>query len=177
MKEKLLVQDKWYDKTNVKIAAVIVIGLCIFGYFGYQYSAIPCKYTKKPNLTAISKDSIKLDCMENIANVTTGLVVEDMVIGTGAEIKSDSTVKMHYLGKLSTGEKFDSSYDRNEPFQTKLGIGKVIKGWDEGVPGMKVGGKRKLTIPSDLAYGERGIGPIPGGATLVFEIEAVELVK
>ena len=124
-----------------------------------------------------NKDNIKLDCMENVANVTTGLVVEDITIGNGTEIKSGDKVKMHYLGKLSTGEKFDSSYDRNEPFTTKIGVGEVIKGWDEGVPGMKVGGKRKLTIPPALGYGERGIGPIPGNATLVFEIEAVDIIK
>lgn len=177
MKEELLVQEKWYDKTNVKIIAVVTIGLCIFGYFGYQYSNIPCKYTKKPNLTVISKDLIKIDCMENIANITSGLIVEDITIGNGIEIKSGDTVKMHYLGKLSSGEKFDSSYDRNEPFTTKIGVGQVIKGWDEGVPGMKVGGKRKLTIPPALGYGEKGIGPIPGNATLVFEVEAVDVVK
>jgi FKBP-type peptidyl-prolyl cis-trans isomerase len=177
MKEELLVQEKWYEKTNVKIAIILVLVLAVFSFFAFQYSSDPCKKIKKPNLTAINKDSIKIDCMDNIANVTTGLVVEDIIIGSGAEIKSGDTVKMHYLGKLSTGEKFDSSYDRNEPFQTKIGVGQVIKGWDEGVPGMKVGGKRKLTIPSDLAYGERGIGPIPGNATLIFEIEAVDVIK
>jgi FKBP-type peptidyl-prolyl cis-trans isomerase FkpA len=177
MKEKLLVQDKWYEKTNVRIAIVLVLVLAVFGYFAFQYSSDPCKKIKKPNLTAVNKNNIKTDCMENITTTSNGLTIEDIVIGNGTEIKSGNTIKMHYLGKLSTGEKFDSSYDRNEPFTTEIGTGKVIKGWDEGVPGMKVGGKRKLTIPSALGYGERGIGPIPGNATLIFEVEAVEVIK
>jgi FKBP-type peptidyl-prolyl cis-trans isomerase FkpA len=177
MKEQLLIQDKWYEKTNAKIAIVLVLVLAVFGYFAIQAASDPCKKVKKPNLTAIKKESIKLDCMDNITTLANGLIIEDITIGNGTEIESGNTVKMHYLGKLSTGEKFDSSYDRNEPFTTKIGVGQVIKGWDDGVPGMKVGGKRKLTIPPALGYGERGIGPIPGNATLVFEIEAVDVVK
>lgn len=177
MKEKLINEEKWYEKTNAKIAIVLVVGLAVFGYFAIQAANDPCKKITKPTLTAIEKTAIKIDCMNNVTNVTSGLVVEDLVVGTGDEIKSGDTVKMHYLGKLSTGEKFDSSYDRGEPFTTQIGVGQVIKGWDQGVPGMKVGGKRKLTIPASLGYGDQGIGPIPGGATLVFEVEAVGIVK
>lgn len=107
-----------------------------------------------------------------------GLVVEDLIVGNGDEVKTGDTVSMHYRGTLENGEKFDSSYDRNMPFETMIGVGQVIKGWDKGVPGMKIGGKRKLTIPGDLAYGPRGVpGTIPPNATLIFEVELLGIVK
>ncbi len=98
--------------------------------------------------------------------------IEDLVVGTGEEAVNGKTVTVNYLGTLTDGKKFDSSYDRNTPFKFNLGAGEVIKGWDMGVLGMKVGGKRKLTIPGDLAYGENGAGGIIGpNATLIFEVE------
>jgi FKBP-type peptidyl-prolyl cis-trans isomerase len=100
------------------------------------------------------------------------LVIEDIKVGTGAEATKGKTVDVHYVGTLESGKKFDSSRDRNEAFSFKLGAGMVIQGWDQGVAGMKVGGVRKLTIPSDLGYGDRGYpGVIPPRATLVFEVE------
>jgi FKBP-type peptidyl-prolyl cis-trans isomerase FkpA len=97
---------------------------------------------------------------------------EDLVVGSGAEASSGQKVSVHYTGTLTDGSKFDSSLDRGKPFEFVLGAGRVIKGWDQGVAGMKVGGKRRLTIPSDLAYGSRGFPPvIPADATLIFEIE------
>jgi len=97
---------------------------------------------------------------------------EDLSVGSGAEATTGKTVSVHYTGTLTDGSKFDSSIDRGKPFEFQLGAGRVIKGWDQGVVGMKVGGKRKLTIPSDLAYGARGFPPvIPPDSTLVFEIE------
>ncbi|MCS6899056.1 MAG: FKBP-type peptidyl-prolyl cis-trans isomerase [Myxococcales bacterium] len=102
--------------------------------------------------------------------------IEDITLGTGAEAKEGSTVKVHYTGTLKNGTKFDSSRDKNEPFEFTIGKGMVIKGWDQGVVGMKVGGKRKLTIPHELGYGERGSPPkIPGKATLLFDIELLEV--
>src|SRR5882672_3593614 len=104
------------------------------------------------------------------------LTVEDLVVGEGAEAAAGQHVKVHYTGWLfdagKAGKKFDSSKDRGEPFEFSLGRGQVIKGWDQGVAGMKVGGKRKLTIPPELGYGSRGAGGvIPANATLVFEVE------
>ena len=100
------------------------------------------------------------------------LQIEDLQTGQGDEAARGSTVDVHYTGWLTNGTKFDSSLDRGQPFSFTLGAGQVISGWDQGVAGMRVGGKRKLTIPSHLAYGERGAaGVIPPGATLVFEVE------
>ena len=100
------------------------------------------------------------------------LISEDLVVGTGATASSGQKVTVHYTGWLTNGTKFDSSKDRGDPFVFNLGKGQVIKGWDEGVQGMKVGGKRKLTIPPELGYGARGAGSvIPPNATLVFEVE------
>lgn len=101
-----------------------------------------------------------------------GLIYEDITVGTGATAASGQTVTVHYTGWLTNGTKFDSSKDRNQPFNFHLGAGEVIRGWDEGVAGMKVGGTRKLTIPPQLGYGARGAGGvIPPNATLVFEVE------
>jgi len=101
-----------------------------------------------------------------------GLQIEELVVGTGTAAASGQKVSVHYTGWLTNGTKFDSSKDRNEAFVFGLGRGQVIRGWDEGVQGMKVGGKRKLTIPPELGYGSRGAGGvIPPNATLVFEVE------
>jgi FKBP-type peptidyl-prolyl cis-trans isomerase FkpA len=106
-----------------------------------------------------------------------GLQYEDLKLGEGAEAKgAGQTVIVHYTGWLEDGTKFDSSKDRNEPFSFPLDCGYVIKGWDEGVKGMKVGGQRKLTIPAELGYGARGAGGvIPPNATLIFEVELLEI--
>lgn len=107
---------------------------------------------------------------------TDKLKIEDIKKGEGQEVTSGDTVVMHYKGTLLDGTKFDSSYDRKEPFETRIGVGRVIEGWEIGIPGMKVGGKRKLTIPSILAYGESGAGDvIPPNATLVFEVELLDI--
>jgi FKBP-type peptidyl-prolyl cis-trans isomerase len=111
-----------------------------------------------------------------VITTDSGLKYEDLKEGSGAEAKKGDTVSVHYTGWLTDGKKFDSSLDRGEPFRFKLGAGMVIKGWDEGVAGMKVGGKRKLTIPPELGYGKRGAGRvIPPDATLVFEVELLKI--
>ncbi len=111
---------------------------------------------------------------ESNQEVTTpsGLKYVDQAVGTGDVAVVGKNVSVHYTGWLENGKKFDSSVDRGQPFSFPLGAGRVIKGWDEGVQGMKVGGKRKLTIPSDLGYGSRGAGGvIPPNATLIFDVE------
>ncbi|MDP1743530.1 MAG: FKBP-type peptidyl-prolyl cis-trans isomerase [Candidatus Amesbacteria bacterium] len=135
-----------------KIFAVII--LVLIGLFGYWFMNL--NYQPSPKATAGAAE----------------LKIEDTLVGTGSEVKSGDTVVMHYTGTLVDGTKFDSSLDRGQPFETQIGVGRVIKGWDQGVPGMKVGGKRKLYIPSALAYGERGAGGVIGpNANLIFEVE------
>jgi FKBP-type peptidyl-prolyl cis-trans isomerase len=105
-----------------------------------------------------------------------GLRYEDVAQGEGKEATANKTVSVHYTGWLPNGEKFDSSRDRDQPFSFTLGAGQVIAGWDEGVLGMKVGGRRKLVIPPDLGYGTAGAPPdIPPGATLVFDVELLDV--
>ena len=107
-----------------------------------------------------------------------GLKITELNLGDGAEAAAGQTVVVHYRGTLENGKQFDASYDRVTPFSFPLGAGRVIKGWDEGVVGMKVGGKRKLVIPPDLAYGSRGAGGvIPPNATLTFEVELLDVQK
>jgi FKBP-type peptidyl-prolyl cis-trans isomerase len=120
----------------------------------------PTKVTGKPKTTS------------------SGLQYWDIVVGTGATAVAGKPVKVHYTGWLTNGKKFDSSVDRGQPFVFPLGGGQVIKGWDEGVAGMKVGGKRQLRIPPELGYGARGAGnAIPPNATLIFDVELLEVTK
>jgi len=119
-----------------------------------------------PQSPIISEDN------PNMVTTSSGLQYEDLVVGDGQEAKSGDLISVHYTGWLTDGTKFDSSKDRNQPFEFSLGAGMVIRGWDEGVAGMKVGGQRKLTIPANLGYGSRGAGGvIPPNATLVFEVD------
>jgi FKBP-type peptidyl-prolyl cis-trans isomerase len=106
---------------------------------------------------------------------TMQLQVTDQTVGTGAEAVAGKSVTVNYTGTLTNGTVFDSSYSRNQPFTFTLGAGQVIKGWDEGVVGMKVGGKRKLVIPPSLGYGSQAQGPIPANSTLIFEVQLVSV--
>jgi peptidylprolyl isomerase len=111
---------------------------------------------------------------EEVIQTATGLGYVDLVEGAGQQPKAGDSVSVHYTGWLKSGQKFDSSHDRGQPLVFPIGRGRVIKGWDEGVGSMRVGGKRKLVIPAHLAYGDRGAGGvIPPGATLIFEVELV----
>ncbi len=119
----------------------------------------------KPNTSAPTK-------VEGPGYTTaSGLTYWDIKKGTGDIATIGHKVTVHYTGWLENGKKFDSSVDRGEPFVFPLGAGRVIKGWDEGVAGMKVGGKRQLRIPANLGYGSRGVGPIPPNSTLIFDVE------
>jgi len=114
--------------------------------------------------------------MTDPVTTPSGLKYEEIETGSGATAQAGQKAKVHYTGWLNNGQKFDSSLDRNDPFEFTLGAGMVIKGWDEGVAGMKVGGKRKLFIPSDLGYGARGAGGvIPPNSELIFEVELLGL--
>src|SRR5262245_20091415 len=123
--------------------------------------------------TQVAADDTK---QEKVVTTDSGLKYTELKVGEGTEAKAGNVVEVHYTGWLSNGKKFDSSVDRGEPFSFTLGKGMVIKGWDEGVAGMKVGGKRKLIIPSKLAYGEKGAGNvIPPNAELTFEVELLKV--
>ena len=139
-----------------------------------------------PNLFAMAPDNTSADVsalggpLESADTRITasGLKITELSVGDGAEASAGQTVVVHYRGTLENGKQFDASYDRVTPFSFPLGAGRVIKGWDEGVVGMKVGGKRKLVIPPDLAYGSRGAGGvIPPNATLTFEVELLDVQK
>jgi FKBP-type peptidyl-prolyl cis-trans isomerase len=104
-----------------------------------------------------------------------GLVYETLKEGTGVEVKPGQTVRVNYIGSLSDGTKFDASLDHGGPQEFPIGRGQVIKGWDEGIPGMKIGEKRRLVVPADLGYGARANGSIPANSNLVFEVELVEI--
>lgn len=150
---------------NFLIACVIgVLSLVIFGYFIFGLNGRPTSNT----ITADAPSSLTPTVAENVK-------IEDLIVGDGKAVKSGDSVVLNYSGTLTDGTKFDSSYDRNEPFETKIGVGQVIKGWDLGVVGMKVGGKRKLTIPPSLAYGDQAVENIPPNSILIFEIELLQI--
>lgn len=125
------------------------------------------------NLMAMNPEK---ETAADIVTTPSGLKYKELTEGTGATPKQGQTVVVHYTGTLEDGTKFDSSRDRNSPFSFKLGVGQVIKGWDEGLSTMKVGGRRELIIPADLGYGARGAGGvIPANATLIFDVELLRI--
>ncbi|MFC1625031.1 FKBP-type peptidyl-prolyl cis-trans isomerase [Patescibacteria group bacterium] len=155
-----MLEEKKKIESYVYLIPPIVVLLILFVFKKNRNTTVP-----SPSPNATITDTQKISNMEE-------LKVEDLIVGEGDEAVSDQRVTVNYLGTLEDGTKFDSSYDRAEPFSFNLGKGEVIKGWDLGVVGMKVGGKRKLIIPADLGYGSRGAGnAIPPNATLIFEVE------
>ena len=129
--------------------------------------------TPTPSPSKTTTSSTGAITLTNPTTTASGLKYEDVVVGTGASPKNGQRVTVHYTGTFLDGKKFDSSRDRGQPFNFVIGNGNVIKGWDEGVLTMKVGGKRNLEIPPALGYGSRDYGPIPGNSTLLFEVELI----
>lgn len=145
---------------TIKIIITIIVISAVF--YGGNY------YIKKMDLTSSSQTTQQ----ENAPKPKIEILQE----GSGAAAKDGDNVSVHYTGTLENGEKFDSSLDRGQPFQFTLGVGQVIKGWDEGIVGMKTGEKRKLTIPPELGYGTKGVsGKIPPNSTLIFEVEMLKI--
>lgn len=154
----------------LRIIIFIIIAVALIGG-GVWYNRNLDREAQK--MASLEADKVKMQ----EANILSKLKITDVKVGSGAEAKNGNTVSVNYLGTLEDGKKFDSSYDSGKPFEFKLGAGQVIKGWDLGVLGMKVGGKRELTIPPELAYGASGAGGglIPPNATLKFTVELLSV--
>jgi FKBP-type peptidyl-prolyl cis-trans isomerase len=152
--------------TRIVIILILVVAVAIGVFFAIQ----------KGQQTAPTEAQSPAVAAGEMITTQSGLQYQDLVVGTGSEAVAGKSVSVHYTGWLEDGTKFDSSLDRGQPFTFTLGAGQVIPGWDEGVAGMKVGGKRKLVIPPDLGYGSQGAGGvIPPNATLIFEVELLEV--
>jgi FKBP-type peptidyl-prolyl cis-trans isomerase len=174
-----------YYMSQNKTGTIALIIFLIAGLGGIGYLFMNPKVaqnqleTKSQSSTKISTSSspalAKFECNDkkepSVTSETKELRIEDICIGSGKEVKSGDTISINYKGTLLDGTEFDSSYKRNQAFSTKIGVGQVIKGWDQGIVGLKEGGKRKLTIPADLAYGAVAKSTIPANSTLVFEVE------
>lgn len=163
---------------------MIVLGVIAFGVFALVFFGnfgTPKEQDVEVSGIKTEQEEAQIETEEEDENMTAEeLLIEDIIVGKGEEVVAGAQITVNYSGTLTDGTKFDSSYDRDEPFVFLFGVGQVIPGWDKGLVGMKVGGKRKLTIPSDMAYGEEGAGGvIPPNATLIFEVELlkVELPK
>jgi peptidylprolyl isomerase len=151
---------------------VTLAGLGVWLWLGRNSKAVDQNASPRPTTIMPAANTQRVETWGNEVTTASGLKYVDILEGTGENPRVGQTVVVHYIGRLENGKKFDSSYDRNQPTEFKLGIGHVIKGWDEGLMSMKVGGKRTLLIPPTLGFGPRGRPPdVPGNATVVFEVE------
>lgn len=167
-------QDKMTKNILIITIIVILVGLAVW-YLMYKNGQIKNDIYGSPSPTPTPTIQGSPGPVNQLPG---GLKIQDIVVGTGQEAKAGKTLSVHYVGTLEDGTKFDSSIDRGEPFNFVLGAGQVIKGWDQGFAGMKVGGKRILVIPPSLGYGSSGAGGvIPPNATLNFEVELVAVVE
>jgi FKBP-type peptidyl-prolyl cis-trans isomerase len=186
------------SKNNSKIPSIIALVLLVLILIGVFYTVNRSKPTS-PAATTSSQSASKSTPTSQLATNPTDkcatqsqksdkinpvdqeklklITIEETKLGTGNEVKSGDIVCIDYKGTLLDGKVFDESYKRGQPFVTQIGVGQVIPGWDLGIVGLKEGGKRKLTIPADLAYGPRATGSIPANSTLIFEVELVKIIK
>ena len=149
-----------------KQTLITIIALAVAGFFFYA-GGNPFMAQTNKNASAVGGQGTSTPSESSNSGQ---LIVQDETVGTGAAAKAGDTLTVDYVGTLADGSKFDSSIDRGTPFSFQLGAGSVIQGWDQGLVGMKVGGKRKLVIPPSLGYGANAIGPIPANSTLTFEV-------
>jgi FKBP-type peptidyl-prolyl cis-trans isomerase len=159
---------------NESVGVAVAIAVIGFLLFGGQFLSL---FKSNPVASGDNVPAFGAEQKTTMDIPTTGVKTEDLVVGTGAEAKAGDKVTVNYVGMLTDGKVFDSSYDRGQPFELMLGAGQVIKGWDEGLQGMKVGGKRRLVIAPDYAYGNQNVGPIPANSPLVFEVELLDVTR
>lgn len=157
------------------ILIIVLLGVLIFFPFSNQTKKNQEIQISPTPTNVIINSPTPSSKPDNFVTMSDGLKIEDIIVGSSGEVKSGDTVTVNYVGTLLDGTKFDSSYDRNMPFTTQIGVGQVIKGWDEGIIGMRIGGKRKLIIPPSLGYGNQPMGSIPPNSTLIFEVELLSV--
>jgi len=157
-------------KLNINQTIATFAGLALLAYLLF---ASPIMNLFNPS----AKDSMSQTPESANQTKVAGFISEEVVVGTGALAESGDTLTVHYVGTLEDGKVFDSSLDRNTPFVFTLGVRQVIRGWDEGLAGMRVGGKRHLVIPPQYAYGEQGVGIIPPNSKLIFDVELIDVQK
>jgi FKBP-type peptidyl-prolyl cis-trans isomerase len=170
---------KKFSKIKFILKYLIPVTILIIGFIFYMdFISLSNEVTSDLNQEQI--DELLDENQDNQSEVNVErneeVQIEDLIVGEGVEAKDGDKITVNYVGTLTDGTKFDNSYDRNKPFVFTLGNGEVIQGWDEGILGMKIGGKRKLTIPPSLGYGESGSGDvIPPNSTLIFEVELISI--
>ena len=156
---------------GIAVAVALVATFVILFFSSYIFGGA----SGAQNQATTQKAAVS-DTVSNTASDLGGAIkVENTAVGTGRAVNSGDTISVHYIGALADGTKFDNSYDRGEPISFTVGAGQLIKGFDEGVVGMQINGKRKITIPPELGYGAQQVGPIPANSTLVFEVELVSI--
>lgn len=171
-----------FNKVEVAMACIAVVVLVTAFVLVHDSTSVAsiASQTQTASLSeglqVVSENNDNDHNNEAVSMSENALKIDDVVVGTGEEVQPGDTVAVHYVGTFENGLEFDNSKKRGAPLEFTVGAGQVIAGWDQGLVGMRVGGERTLVIPPELGYGERGIGPIPGGATLLFTIELQEIL-